>query len=189
MGDISTEVAGAFGKTVLKEVAKAKARSDINRTLPNPDGKAAKLAETMVGTAIDGLYDSAVRGGVSTGTLQVTVLKAGAAITGLSEDEKMQCAAALLELGANSLTLGRQTAIAGGAEFASGGLATPIVAMQAALILKSAYDVSNSIIKTNQQCGPLAMRGYASLEADWGQAVRDLEISITNAVTATPFPN
>ncbi|MEE4452437.1 hypothetical protein [Novosphingobium resinovorum] len=183
MGNLSTDIAGGFGKAMLKEAAKAQARSDINRALPN-DAKAAKLAETMVGTVIDGLHDSVVKGGVSTATLQVTVLKAGAAISGLSNDEKLECAAALLELGANGLTLTKQVGVAAGAEFATAGLATPIVAMQAVLIAKAAYDVTNSIIKANQQCGPLVMRGYTSLEADWSEAVRGLEISITNAVMA-----
>lgn len=188
MAGLATDIVGGFGKTGLKEIAKAQAKADINRTIPGSDGKAAKLAETLVGTAIDGLYDTAVKGGVSTATLQLTVLKAGAAISGLSDDEKLQCASALLELGANGLTLAKQTSIAAGAEFATGGLATPIVALQAALIVKSAYDVANSIIKTNQQCGPLVVRGYTSLEADWADAVRGLEISITQTVQSQTIP-
>lgn len=185
MGSLSTDIAGSFGKTLLKEAAKDKARSDINRAIP--DGKGAKLAEAMVSTVIDGLYETTVKGGISPATLQVTVLKAGAAVAGVSENDKLKCASALLELGANGLVLSKQVGIAAGAEFATGGLATPIIVMQAALMAKAAYDVTNSIIKANQQCGPLVVQGYSSLEADWTEAVRGLEMSITNTMTAQPF--
>lgn len=187
MGDLSTDIAGAFGKALVKELAKERASADIQRTLPNPDSKSTKLAQTLVGTAIDGLYDQVTKGGVSTATLQVTVFKAGAAITGLSDNDKVECASALLELGGAGLVMSRQVTVAAALEVGTGGAATPIVLMQAALFAKAAYDVANAVIKVNQQCGPLAASGYAEIEAKWSQAVGGLERAIQQNMTADPF--
>lgn len=188
MTDLSTTIIGSGIKTGLKEIAKAKAKDDVNRTLLNSDGKVANAMATLLNTAIDGVYDMAVKGGVSSPTLLIAVVKNSAAMAGLSSSQKLECASALLALGGEGLSFSGQLGVAAGAELATAGLATPVVAVQAGLLVKTGLDVVNSAIKANQQCGPLVVEGYSSLQADWSNFAGSLELSITNAVMTQSSP-
>jgi hypothetical protein len=197
MTSVSFAIVGSGIKTGLKETAKAKAKGQIMSALPADKGKLADAAATLVSSAIDGVYDMALKGDVKGSTLAIALLKNSAAIAGLSNDEKLECASALLALAGDGMSFGAQVGVVTAAEFATAGLATPVVVIQAGLLAKTGFDVVNSSIKANQQCGPLAMQGYSyleanwselSLEVNWSELVRSLEVSVTDAVMNQPIP-
>jgi hypothetical protein len=187
MTSLAVAIVGGGLKTGLKETAKAKARSQIKSAFPDNKGKVAKVAETLVGIAIDGVYDATLKGDVTASTLMVSVVKGSAAMIGLSNDEKLECASALMALAGDGMSFGGQVGVVTAEEFATAGLATPVVAVQAGLLAKTGLDVVNSAIKANQQCGPLAIQGYSSLETSWSEFARSLEFSISNAVATQNF--
>jgi hypothetical protein len=189
MADVGAQISGNAVKTAIKELAKEKAAREIDRLMPNDDGKAKKLATTLVSTAIDGLSDMSAKGGVESKTLYIAAFRGVAAtLPVLSDDQKAACVGALLALAADGRAAGGHLALVAGEEFATGGLATPIVAMQAALLVKSAVDVVNATVKAHQQCGPLAVDRYESIKTDWSQFAGGLEAAITNRILSRTLP-
>ena len=153
--------------------------------------KKGKLATNVASTVVAGVADMAKSGSFSSTTLSVAIAKNTAGLAGLSEDEKLQCMAALLDAGVALKSAASQAGLIGAEEAVTEGLATPLIQAQAANAALTIVDAANAAIKAGQQCGPLAAKGYQSLGASWaeiqmrgGEAIKRLEECVQQSVEA-----
>lgn len=185
-------------KAAFKQSAKSSVRGTMRLLDRGTTSATRDSAAKFTGAVFDIGWDAIKNGNVSRGTLVRAILQESVALAGLSENEKTQCLGALLDVGYYSAELTAGIAFVTGEEFATAGLATPVVIAQSALMAKSTYDLVNASIKANQLCGPLAVRGYKSLTSEWGalvvrgeaafkEAARDLDMNVTKTVMGNGF--
>ncbi len=185
MAGVAIDTTANVVTSVLQDRVKATAKQSLRRY--SHDDKVVEAGATLVGTVLDAAIESIrKKGDVDVSTIVSVVAKNSASIAGLSEGQKMACYSALFDLaaeGTGSATLISSIAVA---EVVTGGMATPVIAMQAALLAKQAADLTNAAIKVQQQCGPLAIRGYSDMKVDFAifgaEALRQLQNSLMRSV-------
>lgn len=173
MADFELDTINKGGKKLAKEVIKAFVKDRVNGTPAEKDA-----AGTYAGVLSDAAYDAAMSKPVSTSALITAAVKGGSAIAGLSDDQKMQCISALMQLGTNAVEISSQVAVMTGEEAASAGLASPFVIAQGCMLVKSTADAARSAVKVSDQCGPLAQATYEAVKKDSVGYIQQIEYAL-----------
>jgi hypothetical protein len=173
VGDFALDTVNKGGKKLAKEVIKAYVKGKVDGTPAEKDA-----AATYAGLLSDAAYDAAMSKPVSTSTLITVAVKGGSAIAGLSDNQKMQCISALMQLGTNVFEVSSQVAVMTGEEAASAGLASPFVIAQGCMLVKSTADAARSAVKVSSQCGPVAQATYQAITTESVGYIQQIEYAL-----------